>query len=298
MKPYLFFLLVAWGILFSSAELQAQDEQQSLSETISWLERKINISYYNAQTQEWWSNRFFYNTEMGLVNIKNTSSDGPSFLTRNTYYDRKVLLSDLDASSIKVHDINEDQGRIVFGQVVQVNVIGNQKKIKRTKNGVASFNEFFLQIPVPHAYDSLRLTADSIKTKLTLAIELSSKIKPTNDEQQNAKTILSTLHGQFKGDDKTVMSFTKIEGNHSEVEHTNEQNYIRKGLIGFDEVNNHFYLWSINRGQRERLTLEVKSGDKVSIESIDPPYAIILYGVNHIAVRENGQEIEFYRMGD
>ncbi|MCV9386033.1 hypothetical protein [Reichenbachiella ulvae] len=286
-------IIMALGI---NVQLSAQNDQEVLAETIDWLEKKINISYYNAQTQEWWSNRFFYNDETGMINIKNTSSDGPSFITRNTYYDRKVLLSNLDASSIKVHDVNEDQGRIVYGQVVQVNTIGNQKLIQRTKNDRPSFAEFFLQIPVPHTYDSLRLTADSIKTKLALAIELSSKIKPDENERANANTIMEMFHGSFKGNDDSRISFTLIAENAYEIEHMNGVNYIREGLIGFDEVNNQFYQWTINRGQRERLNLLVKSEDQIYLENEEGNFRITLHGTNHFSISENGTNLDFFRV--
>ena len=170
-------LILSMGSVSTYAQDKV-DDQELLNQTISWLEKKININYYNAQSQIWWTNRFFFNPDTRIVNIKNTSSDNPSFLERGTYYDRKVNITDLDASSIEVYDVDEDQGRIVYGQVVQVNVIGNKKKIQRTKNSLKSFNEFFLQIPVPHTFDSTRVTADSIKVKLALAIGLASKIKP------------------------------------------------------------------------------------------------------------------------
>ncbi|MBU2916127.1 MULTISPECIES: hypothetical protein [Reichenbachiella] len=296
MKKLIFLFIVLW--VGGSASLLAQNDQVVLSETITWLERKINITYFNAQTNEWWSNRFFYNSETGVINIKNTSSDVPSFLNRKSYYDRKVLLSDLDASSIKVHDVNEDQGRIVYGQVVQVNVIGNQKKIQRIKNDRPSFNEFFLQIPVPHTYDSLHVTADSIKVKLALAIELSSKIKPTDDEEQNAHTVLSMLHGEFKGTDETVIRFTRIQDNAFEIEQKNGDQYVKEGLIGFDEVNNNFYQWTINKGQRERLTLAIKSTEKVYLESSDGGYTISIHGTNHFSITEDGVHADFYRQED
>ncbi|PIB35489.1 hypothetical protein BFP72_08835 [Reichenbachiella sp. 5M10] len=293
MKNLLGLLLVFVSLIVF--EGKAQGTQEELSETISWLERKINITYYNAQTQEWWSNRFFYNAETGMVNIKNTSSDVPTLVNRKSHYDRKVLLADLDANSILVEDINEDQGRIVYGQVVRVYVIGRQKKIQRTKNGMASFNEFFLQIPVPHTFDSTRQTADSIRTKLALAIELSSKIKPTGDEEQNARKILAMLHGSFKGTDDTRIHFNQIYEHAFEIEHKDGEAYLREGLIGFDEINNNFYLWTISRGKRERLILTIQSDQNIALTSSDEPFGITIQGVNHFTLLESGVTTDFYR---
>lgn len=291
-------VLILWVTLLglTGYSSQAQDDQNQLSSTVSWLEKKINISYYNVQTQEWWSNRFFYSHENGQINFKSTSSDGPSFLDRNNYYDRKVLLSDLDASSIEVHDIKEDQGRIVYGQVVQVNTIGNQKVIQRTKNGRPSFQEFFLQIPVPHSYDSLHIMADSIKLKLAQAIELASKIKPTDSDKANAQTIMNIFHGSFKGEDSSIMRFTKISEGAYEIEHKSGEAYLREGLVGFDEVNNQFYFWTINRGQRERINLAVKSEDTLAIATEDNSYKLELHGANHFSVLENGVVMEYFRV--
>ncbi|MGL1888871.1 MAG: hypothetical protein OCD76_20330 [Reichenbachiella sp.] len=296
-KIYVFALIAIMSVNVSNTFAQdTKTDEDLLNETIDWLEKKINITYYNAQAQVWWTNRLFYNSSTHLINIKNTSADNPSFLDRGTYYDRKVKINDLDGSSIKVFDIDEDQGRIVYGQVVHVNVIGNQKRIQRTKNSKKTFNEFFLQIPVPHALDSSRVTADSIKVKLALAIELASKIKPSTNVAENATSVMMLLHGTFKGSDDSKMKFTVVGEDTYEIEHKKEEIFIREGLFGFDVSTSTFFLWTYRNSEgKSAINLNLNTTEKLILQNDDKSLQVVLHGENHFSWIEKNVTTEFFR---
>lgn len=183
----------------SNAQSQEEDSLQ-LAQAIEWLEGKLTYHYYNVDDNEWWINRFTYNRGSQTVTIKNIASPRPQAVTDKTYLELNFRLKDLNPYTINVEERTSNAGRLVAGKTIRVGAFDNNA-ISRTKNGRLSTKQSFIYFSIPKFFeDSVASYSQDIVDKLTLAVELATKIYPQRTDSENVSLIKPILRDRFKSD--------------------------------------------------------------------------------------------------
>jgi hypothetical protein len=182
-----------------TAQSQLEDSMR-LASAIEWLEDKLTYYYYNVDDDTWWNNRFTFNDGSKTITIKNIASPYPQAVTGKTYLELNFHLSDLDPYSIAVEERPSNAGRLVKGKTIRVGAFEDQA-IKRSRNGRRSNEQSFIYFSVPDFFeDSIQNFSQSIADKLSLAVDLSTRIYPASTPQANLSMIRTLLHGRFKSE--------------------------------------------------------------------------------------------------
>lgn len=195
-------LLIISGLLVPhllAAQNQLEDSMK-LASAIEWLEDKLTYYYYNVEDDTWWNNRFAYNDGSQNITIKNIASPYPEAVTGKTYLELDFLLQDLDPFSIAVEERKNNAGRLVKGKTIRVGAFDDQAVI-RSRNGRRSNEQSFIYFSIPDYFeDSISDYSQNIADKLSLAIELSTRIYPAKEQKENLDLIRGLMYGRFRSD--------------------------------------------------------------------------------------------------
>jgi len=288
------FILLAFSVTSVLAQATIQDEGK-MNEATDWLEKRLSYSYQNKSTGEWWNNKLFFDARSKEINVKNTSSDIPNGASKNVYYDRKVLLTELDVRSVRVEKVEKGDGRIPKGKVVKVNVIGNEKRIKKSYNGKASSDEYFLQISFPESDSSLYALAEDCKKYLTMAIDMASRVYPTPDSLQNTNLIFNTLPGNYTGVDGSVCQVLALFPYTLELQFSRQDKLYMKNLLKYDPASHKFSYWVIDAAKGENHPVELETSNWVRLENKTEKFVFTLISFHQFSLEEDGMVMEYFR---
>ncbi len=279
-------------LIASNATLHAQSDD---SYSTAWLSKHLNYSYFNFDQQKWWVNKFEYNNE-GIAHFQNLSTENPKKFSGRSWIDRRVRWVDLDPYSITINQVAENQGRIVKGSVLHIDVINHQRKIRKSLDGKPATPENFLQIAIPRSItDTSTYFVDSLKYHLVAAIEWNSRISSAGVDE-DIRQIFRTLRGTFSSTSIT-RTYTQVFPNQLQYTDKLGAKPIRTGFFGYDNEDGLFESILDETGSQVHyyellekdgvLTLEEKNGGdrRLSMPSL-----------LHFQLDANGNSTEFKRV--
>ncbi|MEQ6117930.1 hypothetical protein [Reichenbachiella sp. MALMAid0571] len=290
------FVLSVASVSSGFTQATIQDEGK-MKEAIEWLENRLSYSYQNKSTGEWWNNKLFFDVGSNEINIKNSSSDIPNGASKNVYYDRKVLLTELDMRSVRIEKVEQGDGRIPKGKVVKVNVIGNEKKIRKSYNGKASSDEYFLQISFPESDSSLYALAEDCKRYFMMAIDMASRIYPTSDSLQNTNLIFNTLPGSYLGVDGSVCQVIELFPYTLELQFFKQDKLFMKNLLKYDPSSHRFNHWVIDAAKGDNHLVELETSNWVRLENKIEKFVVTLISLHQFSIEDNSIVMEYFRSG-
>ena len=173
------------------------DDDITLKAASDWLDRKLEYNYYDPIEQKWWVNSYYLSDNKEVV-IKNISAKNPKSvnLKSKTYTEHRFYLKDINPDKIEIFDINQQQGRMVKGKVIELHTFGNRDLIGKRINGKSTGRHSFLFISIPaFLMDSVPEYAELIQTKFKEAIEASTKVYNQRSDDANRKMIFQILYG-------------------------------------------------------------------------------------------------------
>jgi len=293
------YILILFTLLTASvspvfAQATIQDEGK-MKEAIEWLENRLSYSYQNKSTGEWWNNKLFFDAKSKEINIKNSSSDIPNGASKNVYYDRKVLLTQLDMRSVRIEKVAQGGGRIPKGKVVKVNVIGNEKSIRKSYNGKASSDEYFLQVSFPEYDSSLYMLAEDCKKYFTMAIDMASRIYPTSDSLENTDLIFNTLPGSYTGLDGSVCHVSELFPYTLELQFFRQDKLYMKNIFKYDQPKHRFSYWVIDAEKGDNHAVELETSNQVRLENKKEKFMVTLISLHQFSIEDNGVAVEYFR---
>jgi len=298
LAPHNFFIF--FFTFFFCAELKSQfkeADQVQFKETLDWLASRLTYTYYNPQTNEYWSNRFFYNLADKTISIRNVSTAKPNASKKNKVLDRTVKIHHLNSSSITISNVDEHKGRMVEGKEIKIRTIGNTREIKRSFNGRTSLKEFVLDIPIPQYYeDSINSLSISIQQKFIKAIEQASKVYPSEHLLDNVNIILDIFSGSFQGSNGSVRSYKGILHTAIEADEMINQSFVEKEIIGYNEKDDTFFRWTIHEHDVSVMKLNIDTNGKISLFSDDKKYQLTIYGLNNFTIVNDGIVTDYHRV--
>lgn len=287
-------VFVPYNVAF--AQTREEMDAKLLDESIEKLKSALTYNYFNAETDVHWSNRFFYNASDKTVSIRSISTDSPNAAAKKKVLDRTLKLEQLDPLSIDIMRVNENRGRIVEGTSIRIHTIGNERVIQRSFNGRASLKENVLEIPVPkYMEDSVQDYSNKLQEQLIRAIDLASRVYPTEDTLSNVNLILDVLKGQFQGENGSLRTYSSIL--HTAVEADEELNhqFVEKEIIGYDEEHHTFFRWTIHQHDASTMPLAFSITDQLLLYSEDKKYELTINGINSFTITKDGSTIKYSR---
>lgn len=276
----------------------AQSQVDSVGEaSLKWLKDNLTYNYYNPDQGKWWLNKLEYNTKAGTIHVQNASSVNPKKLREKSWIDRRVALSQLDPYSIAINPVLEYKGRIVKGSVLLIDVIHNEKKIKKAIDGKRATSESFLQFSIPNSLlDTARGFADSLKFHLIQAIEAQSLLFNQGSLEENKELIFQALRGEFIQGSIT-RTYTRTFENVISFEEKHGAKPIRKGYFGYDQSKNLFFETIVADESLIVAYYRLNNGHKLAlIGTKDAAMRIDLESLLHFNQSKNGEVEEFRRI--
>ncbi len=270
----------------------AQSESKA---PLEWLKSHLNYSYRNHDQGKWWINKFEYN-DQGVVHFQNTSTENPAKFSGKSWIDRRVRWIDLDPYSISITNVAEDQGRIVAGKVLKVNVINNQRKIRKLLDGKPATAENFLQIAIPRQIlDTAAYFPDSLKWNLVQAIESNSRIGPTGTPE-DIEAVFNVLRGDFLFDNYT-RTYTRTFPDRIEYVDKLGAKPVAKGFFGRQEENEFVEMRMSEQGFETYHYQLVSSDNVLKLVCREVPSRIIeIPSLHHFNLNSDGPDKEFRRI--
>lgn len=283
-------------LVFLVAQVKGQvDSREEVS--LKWLKKNLTFNYYNPDQGKWWLNKMEYNLKEGTIHLQNASAVNPKKLREKSWIDRRVNLSQLDSYSISINPVLENQGRIVKGTVLLIDVVHNEKKIRKALDGRNATPESFLQFSIPASVlDTARGFADSLKFHLIQAIETQSLLSNQEDVDENRKLIFQALRGEFIMGSVT-RTYTPTFEQVIAFEEKLGAKPIRKGYFGYDESRNLFFETIVEDGALSVEYYRLNNGYKLALISTnDSGIRIDLTSLLHFTQMRNGEEVEYRRI--
>jgi hypothetical protein len=270
-------------------------EEVTFDESIQWLEKHLSYSYLNKSSKKWWNNSLSFEKNTGTVVIRNSSSDVPNGVDKNVYYGRSVKLTDLDFRAVKIIENKQDKGRISKGKMIQIDVIGRNKKIQKTYNGRASIKESFIRFPITEENDSLYTNIELCKSYFEQAIALKSKVTNSGDSLENTSRFFKTITGSFDTEEGSACLIDELFSNTLEFQFRREGTLYKKSVVSYDEPNHHFIYWMVNAAGSSHHFLDLIQSETLELVSLSGDFKIQLHGMNHFTIYDEGEELEYYR---
>ena len=292
-------------IIFYSFNASAQHsklnefDQQKFDESIEWLEDAMDFSYFNPETNLFWTNRFFYNKRDNTFSLRSISTYEPNSAIKKKVIDRTVKIEDLDVKSISLNLIEENRGRIVLGTSIEIHVLGHERKIQRSFDGRLSVKESMLEIPIPQYFeDSVQHFSTMVKERLETVIDLATKIYPSDVPQENLALLLEVMSGTFQGSNGTSRFYQGVFDAGLDCDVTKGELLVGKELLGFNTTDQKFFLWMISADSKQQIELELDVTKNLSLYSKEKNYKFTVFGTHHFSIEENGVLLEYYKISN
>lgn len=296
-KIYFILIVMVLSTQIIYGQTPEENGDKKLDETIEWLENKLTYSYYNSESDVHWSNRFFYNKKENTISMRSVSTYKPNSAIKKKVIDRTVSMDQLDAASIQLLAVEENRGRIVEGTVIQISTIGEERVIQRSFNGSSSLKENFLEISIPKYFeDSVKDYSSSVYEKITLAIQLASKIYTSSDSTKNLDAVLKVLTGTFKGNDGSARTYTSVSHIAAEANETKSETFTEREIVGWSEETNSYFRWTIQPHKMETMLLEIDVNDELILFNKEFNYSLTIHGIHDFNVTKNGVSVDYHRV--
>ncbi len=251
---------------FVSIAQTPADNEINYQAAIKWLDRKLNYNYYDPINSNWWINTFYVN-ENKEITIKNISTNNPrsANIQEKVYTIRKFKLQDINPNNIVITDINENQGRIVKGRLMQLHTFSNQKKIAKTIDGRRASNASFVLISFPESMNSITDYHELIKENLIKAIESSTKVYHSEDDIESKTQIFNMLPGNFKSDEGQSLSNSVHYANLIALAiEEDADNY-----FGFQEKTGFYFLLRLSGNGVVIKNYRLITADKITLQNVE-----------------------------
>ena len=301
MKPNTFHSIL-FLIIFYSLNATAQHsnlnefDQQKFDESVEWLENAMDFSYFNPETNLFWTNRLFYNKSDNTFSLRSISTYEPNSAIKKKVIDRTVNIEDLDARSIALNKVEENRGRIVLGTSIEIHVIGHERKIQRSFDGRLSRKESMLEIPIPQYFeDSVQHFSTMVKDRLEMVIELATKIYPSEVPQENLALLLDVMSGTFHGPNGTSRFYRGVFDAGLDCDVMKGDVLVGKELLGFNSAQQKFFLWGVSADSNQTMELELDVTKNLTFLSKAKNYKFTVFGTHHFSIEENGVLLEFFK---
>lgn len=278
--------------------IEVKGQIDSIEEaSLSWMKENLTYNYYNPDQGKWWLNKMEYNLAEGTIHLQNASTTNPRKLRDKSWIDRRVHLSNLDPYSIRVSPVLQNKGRVVEGQVLLIDVVHNEKKIRKSIDGRQATAESFLQFSIPASLlDTAAGFADSLKFHLTQAIEAQSLLKNAGNMEENVGLVFQFLRGEFLSGSitrtydpafKYVIAFEEKQG----------AKPIRKGYFGFAPEQGLFFETLVSDDRMEVNYYRLGDDEPlVLINTDDASQVIDLMSLLHFSEIRGAIETEYRRI--
>ncbi len=290
--------LVLCSLLNATAQPAHLNEfdKERFNEVSLWLEERLEINYFNPESNLYWANRFFFNTKSQTFSLRSISTSKPNSSSKKKVIDRTVKPENLDVSSIVLTKVEENRGRIVAGTSIEIHTIGQERTIQRSFDGHPSLKESMLEIPIPQHYeDSVLHFSTEVKDKIIELIELSTKVYPSTTPQQNLLTLLDALSGTFRGSDGSIRKFSPIQGQAVDSDEYMDDEHQLKEILGYDANRNVFFRWTVGPHGSETKDLKVDTSKELMFSTESGSYKLTLYGTHKFSIEKGGRLVKYYR---
>ena len=225
---FLFIILLLASIPFHGSTQNSAEDSVVLVQTAEWLCQKLTYNYYNADDEEWWSNRFDFDPLTLKVTVRNISSERLGSIQDRTHVQRTFYFGDLNPYNIYIDKTSSNSGRLVTGKTIRVGTYQQAKAIKQMKNGSVPSTSSFLYFSIPSAYeDSTANYAEGIVEKFEKAILLAIEVYPTGGFETDASQLFNILEDdRFISETNGNIEISKIYDDVLELNHYNQDNQL------------------------------------------------------------------------
>lgn len=282
----IFLSLLISIIGFDLSAQSLEENELRYSNAIDWLNSKLNYLYYDDVNEKWWNNTFYIN-ENKLVTIKHISSSKPNTvdISDKTYVVRTFELADIDPKSLKISKIEQSNGRIVKGSMLELRTFGFQDLIRKTINRRKGSSTSYLFLSFPEVLnDSLDNYAYIVQEKFSEAILASTSMYASRDGSDENR-IIEVLTGTFQTPGLYQWEAKPIYPNVLEIQHGNNE----RMYLGYEEDSKKFYMLDIAPKGTSTQYLKLKNDEKLVLQSdttellrIETAHSFIFKGEEYI----------------